>query len=37
MNHQNKLKQDKFSIINGTKYFPLGIFRNYLVFIPAKK
>ena len=22
---------------NGTKYFYLGIFHNYLVFIPAKK
>ena len=27
---------DKFSIINGAKYFFLGIFQNYLVFIPAK-
>ena len=26
----------KFSIINGTKYFCLEIFQNYLVFIPAK-
>ena len=23
--------------INGTKYFSLGIFQNYLVFMPAKK
>ena len=28
---------DKFSILNGVKYFPLGIFKNYLVFITAKK
>ena len=28
---------DKFSILNGTKYFSLGIFQNYLVFIPAKR
>ena len=28
---------DKSSIINGAKYFSLGIFENYLVFIPAKK
>ena len=28
---------DKFSILNEVKYFPLGIFQNYLVFIPAKK
>ena len=27
----------KFSIINGEKYFSLGIFQNYLVFIPIKK
>ena len=27
---------DKFSILNGAKYFSLGIFQNYLVFIPAK-
>ena len=26
-----------FSILNGAKYFSLGIFQNYLVFIPAKK
>ena len=25
------------SILNGAKYFSLGIFQNYLVFIPAKK
>ena len=47
MNYQKKLKQyqqndfkkliDKFSILNGAKYFSLGIFQNYLVFIPAKK
>ena len=28
---------DKYSIFNGAKYFSLGIFRNYLVFIPAKQ
>ena len=26
----------KFSIVNGAKYFSLGISQNYLVFIPAK-
>ena len=28
---------NKLSIFNSTKYFSLGIFQNYLVFIPAKK
>ena len=28
---------DKFSILNGAKYFCSGIFQNYLVFIPANK
>ena len=28
---------NKFSILDGAKYFSLGIFQNYLVFIPAKK
>ena len=28
---------DKFSILNGAKYFSLGVFENYLVFIPDKK
>ena len=28
---------DKFSILNGEKYFSSGIFQNCLVFIPAKK
>ena len=28
---------DKSSILNGGKYFSLGIFQNYLVFIPANK
>ena len=28
---------NKFSILNGVKYLSLGIFQNYLVFIPAKK
>ena len=27
---------DKFSILNGAKYFSLRIFPNCLVFIPAK-
>ena len=27
----------KFTILNGAKYFPLGIFQNCLVFIPDKK
>ena len=27
---------DKFSILNEVKYFSLGMFQNYLVFIPAK-
>ena len=46
MNYQKKVKAistkvlkkdlvDKFSILNGTKYFSLGIFQDYLVFIPA--
>ena len=28
---------DKFSILNGAKYFSLGIFQYYSVFIPTKK
>ena len=28
---------NKFSIFDEAKYFPLGIFQNYLVFIPTKK
>ena len=28
---------NKFNILNGAKYFSLGIFQNYLVFIPTKK
>ena len=28
---------NKFSILNGAKYFSLRIFQNYLVFLPAKK
>ena len=28
---------NKFSILNGLKYFSSEIFQNYLVFIPAKK
>ena len=28
---------NQFSILNGTKYFSLGIFQNYLAFIPSKK
>ena len=48
MNYQKKLKQyeqkdftkdliNKFTILNGSKYFYSGIFQNYLVFIPSKK
>ena len=28
---------NKFSILNGAKYISLGVFQNYLVFIPAKQ
>ena len=28
---------NKFSILNGAKNFSSGIFRNYLLFIPARK
>ena len=28
---------NKFSVLNGAKYFSLGIFQNSLVFIPTKK
>ena len=28
---------DKFSILNGAKYFSSGIFKNYLVFMSANK
>ena len=28
---------NKFSILNGAKYFSSRIFQNYLIFIPAKK
>ena len=28
---------NKFSILNGSKYFYSGIFQNCLVFIPTKK
>ena len=28
---------DNFSTLNGAKYFSIGIFQNYLVFIPAIK
>ena len=27
---------NKFIILNRTRYFSLGIFQNYLVFLPAK-
>ena len=47
MNYQKKAKAiskgltkdliDKFSILNGAKYFSSGIFQNYLVFIPANR
>ena len=36
----NRLTKDlinKLRIVNGAKYFSLGIFQNYLVFIPAIK
>ena len=29
--------KNKFSILNGVKYFSLGIFQKYLVYLPAKK
>ena len=28
---------DKFSILNGAKYFSSGMFQNYLIFVPANK
>ena len=28
---------NKLSILNGAKYFSLGIFENYLVFTPTRK
>ena len=28
---------EKFSILNGAKYFSVGIFENYIVFTPTKK
>ena len=28
---------NKFSILDAAKYFSLGMFQNYIVFIPAKK
>ena len=28
---------NKFSILNGAKYFSLGTFKKHLVFIPANK
>ena len=47
MNYQNELAIstkgltkdliNKFSILNGAKYFSSGILQSYLVFIPAKK
>ena len=43
MNYQKKLKQNqqkdlinKFSILDGAKYFCSKKFQNYLLFIPAK-
>ena len=36
-NGLTKVLVDKFSIVNGGKYFSSGIFQNYLVFIPANK
>ena len=29
--------KNKYTILNGVKYFSSGIFQNYLVFIPDKK
>ena len=48
MNYQKKSRQyqqkvlakcliDKFSILNGAKYFSSGIFQNFIVFMPAIK
>ena len=48
MNYQKKAKAistkclkkyliNKFSILNGAKYFSSRIFQNYLVFIPTKQ
>ena len=46
MNYQKRVKAikvltkhliNKFSILNGEKYFSSGIFQNYLVLIPAKQ
>ena len=48
MNYQKKLKKkstngltkdliNKLCILNGAKYFYLGIFQNYLVFLSTKK
>ena len=28
---------NKYNILNGAKHFSLGLFQNYLVFIPNKK
>ena len=47
MNYEKKVKAisikvltndliNKFSVLNGTKYFPLEIFQNYLVIMQAK-
>ena len=48
MNYQKKVETistkglpkdliNKFSIPNGSKYFSLGKFQHYLVFLPVKK
>ena len=29
--------KNRFSILNGPKYFSSGMFQSYLVFLPAKK
>ena len=34
---EQKILTDNLSIFNGAKYISLGIFQNYLVFIPAIK
>ena len=36
MNYQKKSLINKYSTLNGAKYFSLGMFQNYLIFIPAK-
>ena len=35
--HQQKILKINLSVLNGAKYFSLGIFQNYLVLLPTKK